>query len=172
MAKIARLGIYTLLALLLVLIPVTALAQPQVSGFYGSVTLDGKAVADGTKVSALIDGVQKGSAVTKNDAGKSVYNLAVAGESALEGKDIVFKVGDATATQKGTYKAGANVKLDLTATTPTPTPTATATATPTATATATPPTGDNTVPLVIGLLAVAGAFMTAIGVWGYRKVRA
>jgi len=171
MAKIARLGIYTLIALLLVLIPVTALAQPQVNGFYGTVTLDGKSVADGTKVSALIDGVKKAEVATKTDAGKSVYNLDVVGESAFEGKEIVFKVGDVTAAQKGTYKAGANVSLNLTAVTPAPT-TPTPTATPTPTPTATPPTGDNTVPLVIGLLALAGAFLTAIGVWGYRKVRA
>ena len=175
MAKIARLGIYTLVALLLVLLPAAVLAQPQVSGFYGSVTGDGKSPADGTVVSAWIDGVKKiPEAKTATYAGKSVYVLDVAGESALEGKDIVFKIGDATATQKGKYVAGKNVGLDLTATTATPTATATATPTGTATATptATPPTGDNTLPLVIGMLAVAGAFLTAIGVWGYRKVRA
>lgn len=245
MAIIARIGVCAL-ALLLVLIPASALAQgPTVCGFYGAVTMDGKAVADGTVVSAWIDGAKKGEAKTTTYQGGSVYSLNVSGDDALKGKEIVFKVGDATAAQKGTYASWANTKLDLSAVTPTPTqpPPATSKFGGTAlddkgakvadgtmitamigttkvgeaavkdgayalTATggkdgdtvsfkigdknadktgtykagssvtldlkiaALPPTGDETIPVMVGMLALAGVFLTCVGVFGYRRVRA
>jgi len=123
MAKIATISIFTLVALLLVLMPASALAQgPTVCGFYGGVTLDGKSVPDGTVVSAWIDNAQKAQTTTTTYQGASVYNLNVPGDDTLKGKDVVFKVGTVTAAQKGSYASWANTKLDLTAVTPTPPP--------------------------------------------------
>lgn len=245
MAKIARISIYAL-ALLLVLMPASALAQgPTVCGFYGAVTLDGNSVADGTVVSAWIDNVQKAQTMTTTYQGASVYSLNVPGDDTLKDKDIVFMVGTATATQKGTYASWGNTELDLTAVTPTPTPPPTADFSGTvlddkganvadgtvvaayigtdkvAEATVTkdaagktvyalevageagdtvtfkigdkdadqtgtwaagpitlnlaikalPPTGDETIPVMAAMLALGGAFLTLVGVLGFRRAR-
>jgi hypothetical protein len=122
MGKNSVILILVTVAVLLALFPVAVNAQPQVSGFYGTVTVDGWNVADGTVVSAWIDGVKKAEAKTTTYGGKSLYALDVAGETALEGKDVVFKIGDATAAQKGTYTAGRSVTLNLSYVTPTPLP--------------------------------------------------
>lgn len=100
--------------------PAVQTPRPQVCGFYGTVTVDGKPVADGTVVSGWIDGLKKAEAKTTTDADKSVYALNVVGESALEGKDIVFKIGDKTAPAMGKYKAAYNVNLNLSYVTPLP----------------------------------------------------
>ena len=44
--------IATMTVVMLFLLPTVALAQPDVCGFYGSVTLDGDAVENGTVVKA------------------------------------------------------------------------------------------------------------------------
>jgi len=89
---------------------------PTVCGFFGTVTVHGKSVAHGTVVSAWIDGAKKAECNTTIYQDSSVYILNVPGHDSLKGKDIIFKIGDNTAPQKGTYTSWANTKLDLEAT--------------------------------------------------------
>ncbi|MCP4685363.1 MAG: hypothetical protein GY867_07930, partial [bacterium] len=106
--------IATLTVVMLFLLPTVALAQPDVCGFYGSVTLDGDAVEDGTVVKAWIDNVEVESTTTTGSA----YVLAINGEGqTYSGKTVVFTVGtdDNPVGENSTYDKGANKALDLTA---------------------------------------------------------
>lgn len=82
---------------------------PTVCGFYGSVTIEGGAVPDGTQVSALTDGAVVGSTTTTDSA----YIMIVAGE--YTGKTITFTVGSYEAMETSTWERGANESVDLTA---------------------------------------------------------
>jgi|SaaInl8_200m_RNA_FD_contig_81_90544_length_3756_multi_23_in_0_out_0_1 hypothetical protein len=108
--------IATLTVVMLFLLPTVALAQPDVCGFYGSVTLDGDAVENGTVVKAWIDNVEVESTTTTGSA----YNMAINGEGqTFSGKTVVFTVGadDDPVGESSTYEKGANKALDLTAAT-------------------------------------------------------
>ena len=103
----------TLLVVILLLLPTVALAQPNVSGFYGDVTLDGVAVADGTVVKAWIDNVEAGSVTTTG----SSYNIQINGEGQdYADKVVIFTVGadDAQVSESGTFVKGSNTALNLT----------------------------------------------------------
>jgi hypothetical protein len=98
-------------------------AQPQVpASFYGTVSADGKPVADGASVFAFIDGkdcTQPGARGAIRQGGASVYVLSVMHESqaagcGLEGKTITFLVGDRPAAQGATWRPGLQ-HLDLNA---------------------------------------------------------
>ncbi len=111
-----RVLIATLTVVMLFLLPTVALAQPDVCGFYGSVTLDGDAVEDGTVVKAWIDTVEVESTTTTGSA----YNMAINGEGQdFSGKTVAFTVGadDNPVGETETYEKGANKALDLTAVT-------------------------------------------------------
>jgi len=109
MSKIKVL-IATLAVMALLILPTVALAQPNVCGFYGSVTLDGASVANGTVVKAWVDNVEVKSVTTKG----SNYSMYVDGNYA--GKDVSFSVGGDTnlATETSAWVAGANKALNLT----------------------------------------------------------
>lgn len=86
--------------------------------------MDGVDAAVGTWVTAWIDNVQYASTQVIEYGGKSVYSLDIAGddsetsgivEGGTSGSTIVFKIGDLTATQSGTWHGGTNVELNLTA---------------------------------------------------------
>jgi hypothetical protein len=126
------------LALLLAL-PVigTALAAPPVpASFYGTVTVNGANVPDGTEVTAWINGEQYGVITSQMFNGDSVYGpLDVLGddpdttdvvEGGVANDTIVFKVNGQDADQTATWQSGGGGALNLTASggaTPTPTPT-------------------------------------------------
>ncbi|MCD6358538.1 MAG: hypothetical protein J7L90_01075 [Dehalococcoidia bacterium] len=121
------------------LLPAAVLAQPLVCGFYGTALSNGMNVADGTIVSAWIEGQKVGECTTVNSTyGGRSNALRISGSHV--GKTVSFKVGNLDASEIAVWKMGENINLDLTAntSTPTPTPTATPTATPTSTATPTP----------------------------------
>lgn len=118
-----------------------AFAQPQVpAAFYGSASIDGEPVPDGTEVRGFIDGkdcTQVGPAYrgTVNEGGVSAYSILVMHESqepgcGTEGKTVTFTIGGREAEQTATWRAGPQ-QLDLNAgvgeplqlPTPTPTPT-------------------------------------------------
>jgi hypothetical protein len=91
-----------------------AQAQPNVSGFYGDVTLDGNPVADGTVVKAWIGNVEAGSVTTTG----SSYQISINGEGQdFSDKPVTFTVGadDAQVAEKGMFVKGAQVALNLTA---------------------------------------------------------
>jgi len=103
---------FALLAILTALIfPAMAVAQPSVCGFYGVVTsATGTSVANGTVVTAWIDGAQ----VATTTASSGNYVIKVAGN--YDGKTVSFKIGDVQASKTGTWTAMGNIKLDLAAT--------------------------------------------------------
>jgi len=93
------------------------------SSFYGTVTLDGADVAEGTVVSAWLDGVQVAEAGTTTAATRSVYVLDVPGDDpqtpaldgGYEGAVVVFKVAGYAAGDLALWHAGEVVELDLSA---------------------------------------------------------
>ena len=95
------------------------------SSFYGTVTLNGSYVADGTSISAWIDGIQYADTSTVTFEGKSVYTIEIPADNPSTGEkdggeegDIIdFKIGSDDADQSGTWHTGTNVELNLTAST-------------------------------------------------------
>ncbi len=109
------------LALLLVVTPVLAF-PPLPSSFWGTVTVNGQKVADGSVVQALIGGVVYATVLTEPYNGSSAYSLDIIGddlstpqiEGGREGDTITFKVRGAQADQTGTWHSGFNVEKNLT----------------------------------------------------------
>jgi hypothetical protein len=101
-----------------------ALAFPPLpSGFYGTVKIGGVNVADGTVVSAKINGVTYATATVMIYQGDTVYSLDVPGddtdapgtiEGGVPGDTVVFFIGDMQATQTAPWQTGTNVSLNLT----------------------------------------------------------
>ncbi len=104
----------TMAVVLMFLLPTIALAQPDVCGFYGSVKLDGANVADGTTVTAKIDGVAVASTTTTNSS--YVLKIDSTGKD-YAGKTVTFTVGGGIAAESATFEKGANKALNLTAAT-------------------------------------------------------
>lgn len=103
-----------LVVVTLFLLPLVAQAQPNVTGFYGDVTLDGNSVADGTVVKAWIDNAVVGSVTTTG----SSYQISINGEGQdFSNKKVSFSVGaeDNAVAETGTFVKGAQVALNLTA---------------------------------------------------------
>ncbi len=85
--------------------------------FYGTVTVDGAAVADGTVITAMIGGDQHTTTTPAEGYATSTYGLKIVppeGTEYTDGATISFMIGDRTAAQTGTWSVGANVNLDLT----------------------------------------------------------
>ena len=144
----------TLLAVALTAVACAALgwrsanAQPQPpANFFGSVSIDGKPVPDGTEVRGLINGKDCTQPSTRqgtlSDGGVSAYAIAVMHESqepgcGTPGAAVVFTIGGRRANEGVTWKPGP-LRIDLNAGNgtppplPTPTPTS-ANATPSAAA--------------------------------------
>lgn len=113
-----------------------AVAQPQLpSTFYGSASIDGQPVPNGTLVRAYIDGVDctqgTGASGTFAEGNSAAYVVHVIHESqkegcGREGKTVTFRIGDATPSQTAPWRAGPR-QLDLNAGSgqPVPLPTAT-----------------------------------------------
>jgi hypothetical protein len=130
--------------------PVLAAPPALPSSFWGSVTVNGARVPDGTLVQAAIDGHVLIEARTTLYQGNEVFALNVpaddpstaAREGGAEGDIVTFIVGGLTAPQTGVWHGGTNQRVNLAAagstTLPPETYTPTATATATVRATATP----------------------------------
>ena len=105
-----------------VLLPSVAHAQPDVCIFYGTVTLDGRSVEDGTKITAWIDGekVISTETYTNTDGQRPVpssYVLTINGTgNNYNKKTFAFTIGDnfQPAAEVAVFKKGANISLDLT----------------------------------------------------------
>jgi hypothetical protein len=145
------------LALLLAAIALSARAahaQPQPpASFFGSASIDGKPVPDGTRIRGYINGkdcTQPSERTgTLTDGGVSAYAIAVMHESqepgcATIGVAVRFTIGGQPANEGATWKPGP-LRLDLNAGSgsapplPTPTPTAVGGASPGANASAVTP---------------------------------
>jgi hypothetical protein len=106
-----RIIVATLAVVMLLLLPAVAQAQPNVHGFYGSVSLNGASVEDGTMVTVRIGGEDVKTTYTSG----AEYSIKVAGD--YKGETVSFMVGDANATAMETvaFTAGENEELNLNA---------------------------------------------------------
>ena len=113
MTKLRLLALLAVVAL--VLLPAIAVAQGGIQPpcrFYGTVLVDGADVADGTVITATIDGNDTYTATTT----ASSYGVIIAqpdGKS-YDGKTVTFKIGADSASQTGTWTIGGNVEVNLT----------------------------------------------------------
>ncbi len=120
MNKLTAILVIGILATLL-LLPSTTHAQPNVCGFYGTVTLDGALVEDGTLVKAWIDREEVASTTTYTNTDvdppiHSYYSFTIDGTgNDFEGKVVVFTVGedDVMVAERGIFEKGANIALNL-----------------------------------------------------------
>ncbi len=121
--------IILIICCLFLAIPSKALAFPPFpSSIYGIVLVNGKNVADGTLIEALINGIVFATAYTQMYEGESVFSLDIPGDEAgttpveggKEGETIHFKIGGIIAKETGTWHSGTNVRLNLSATSSNP----------------------------------------------------
>lgn len=99
---------------LLLSIPAIVSAQQQLPHmFVGSATLDDAAAADGTEVTAWVDGTQAGDAVQVTDGSYSI--LVDPGTSSWADKVVSFQVGGNDAEETAVFVHGAADELNLTA---------------------------------------------------------
>ena len=85
--------------------------------FHGTVTADGAAVADGTVITATIDGDEY-TTTTPAVYGASSYALTISpaeGVTYAEGSTITFMIGDHSAAETGVWESGGNSEQDLSA---------------------------------------------------------
>lgn len=124
MAKLRAAVLLAVVALLL--FPAMALAQPDFPvRYYGEVEVDGADVADGTVITATVEG-ESYTTTTPAGYGDSTYAIKLVppeGTKFTEGATITFMIGDQPAEQTGTWTPGANTELDLSAGEVAPTPT-------------------------------------------------
>jgi len=135
MKKVARLGLVTWLATIVVLIALLASGVAVAQGqeppcrFYGTVQVDGAYVPDGTQVTASIDGmVLTWTTITKSSSPETVYVLDVPGDDSLtaernggaEGDVVRFNVrygGRDLAAGAGVWHKGITQEVNLQAST-------------------------------------------------------
>ncbi|MGB0383676.1 MAG: hypothetical protein ACPGWR_02540 [Ardenticatenaceae bacterium] len=124
-----------ILAILLTIVP--AMAAPQLpAAYFGTVTVNGTNVAEGTEITVWHNGTQYAQSTTTMSEGLSGYNVQVnvddpetsEQEGVAAGTTVTFKIGSLDAEQNIAVQPGASETLNLTATgseppTPTPTPT-------------------------------------------------
>ena len=95
---------------------------PLPSSFYGTLTLNGSNVVEGTVIEALINDKMVGESQTLMYEGKSVYSIDVNGddssttqvEGGKEGDLISYRIGGLIAKETGTWHSGVNFELNLT----------------------------------------------------------
>ena len=156
MIKNKILASLAIVALLLAL-PASVLAQaqpPRPPVFGGNATLDGATAANGTAVTAWIEGAQVAS--TTVTGGNYAFVIAQPPGESYQGKTITFMVGAGTASQTGTWEADGGSELNLTAQTGPPPPTATPVPPPTPVVGLTGPKGDRGAPGAGGAAGAAG----------------
>lgn len=115
-----KLRVVVLLAVVaLLLLPALALADTPPEPpcrFYGTVTVDGAAVADGTVITAMIGGDQLTAATPAEGYSTSTYAIKIGVDTEYtEGATVTFMIGDRAAAQTGTWTKGGNVEVNLTA---------------------------------------------------------
>ena len=115
-----KLRVVVLLAVVaLLLFPALALADTPPEPpcrFYGTVTVDGAGVADGTVITAMIGGDQLTAATPAEGYSTSTYAIKIGVDTEYtEGATVTFMIGDRAAAQTGTWAKGGNIEVNLTA---------------------------------------------------------
>ena len=91
-----------------------ASAQPERPAVFGGrITIDGRPVADGTKVSAMIGGVVVGSGTVAG--GRYGVTVSQPRRQSYSGMTITFMAGDRVMAETAIWEAGGGIELDLTA---------------------------------------------------------
>ena len=112
------LALLAIVAILLTL-PAVVLAQaqpPRPAVFGGTATLDGVPAADGTTVTAEIDGTEvKSIPVT---GGGYSFAISQPPDQTFGGKTIIFKIGDVTANETVSWESRGATELNVTASSP------------------------------------------------------
>jgi len=87
--------------------------------FYGQAKLDGVDVADGTVITAIIEGVAYEGTIPAEGYEAPWYAILVVEPKGKDytGKTVTFRIGNYDADQTATWEQGANTKLNLTAST-------------------------------------------------------
>ena len=81
--------------------------------FVGSVTVDGQAAVDGTKVSAWVLDYSSPVGETIVAGGRYVMNVSQYGTVSFDGKTITFKIEDVETDQTSTWETGGATIVDL-----------------------------------------------------------
>jgi len=113
--------VFSIILIMVFLLPTTAQAQPNVCGFYGEVTVDGWPVEDGTVVTVWIDNVVVTSTTTyaKTDVDPPIpnyYSITIDGiDNDFEGKFVEFTIGQdySLVSVHAVFEKGANKSLNL-----------------------------------------------------------
>ena len=124
-ASLSTLCILICLAFLGARVSAVLAFPPLPANFWGTVQVNGENVPEGSQVSAWINGVQVTQTETILHEGHSMYSIVVPGDgsatSVVEGgtasDEIEFRVDDVPADQKGAWRSGTSIELNLTATT-------------------------------------------------------
>ena len=112
MTKVKVLVLLAVMALFLTIPAVTFAQQVPPHVFVGTATVDDAAAADGTSVTAWVDGAQAGAGTVSGGR----YSLLVdQGEGSFAGETISFMVGGFDAAETATWEQGGATGLDLTA---------------------------------------------------------
>lgn len=110
MTKVRLLALMAVAALLLIF-PAVAFGQ-QIPPHLSAVTanVDGAPAANGTVVTAWIDGNEVGS----GEVSDGVAILVISGDASFTGKTISFKIGDFDAAETDTWEQGGHVNPEIT----------------------------------------------------------
>ena len=125
MVKVRGLALLAVVALFFTLPAVTFAQQVPPHVFVGTATVDAAAAADGTSVTAWVDGAQAGAGTV---SGGSYSLLVDQGEGSFAGKTVSFMIGGFDAAETATWEQGGATVLDLIASRVTPGAVAAATA--------------------------------------------
>src|SRR4030042_6828444 len=111
MTKLRLLALLAVVAF--VLLPAIAVAQGGLQPpcrFHGTAQVDGANVADGTVITATIDGDAYTATTT---ASSYAVTIAQPDGKNYDGKTVTFKIGVDSASQTGTWTIGGNVAVNL-----------------------------------------------------------
>ena len=168
MTRLKILALVTVFVLALGIPALVSAQQARPHVFTGTARLDGQLVANGTLVTAYVDGIFAGTASVTNGSYGASGGLKVLPPEGVSyaGKIVTFTIGLYRADQSALWFDGAVSPLNLTGTrqtptntpaptftptpTPNPTPTPTVTPTPAPTNTATPISPTNTPVIIVG----------------------
>ena len=116
----AKIFLVILLASMHLLLSGIALSEGTPScSFAGSVEFNGADVADGTVITAIVQGDEY-TTTTPTGYGASTYTIVIqmlSGKHYPEGAEVAFEINGYAAAQTGTWQPGQNIRLDLTAST-------------------------------------------------------
>ena len=123
MQKLKTISTIILFVLISFLFHGAVLAVPPLpSSFYGTVSLNGSNIVEGTVIEALINDKVIAVSQTLHYEGKSVYSIDVNGddssttqvEGGKEGDVIYYRIGGLMAKETGSWHSGVNFELNLT----------------------------------------------------------